>query len=220
MDVGGAVESPLDVLSRAATMVSAGATTGQGEHQKQQQHQSSGTADRGKTTSAAQLYLLVPLSVRSTTAPPRRAEVVQPAEDGATAPLDMRRRQRPTEEQPAPGHERQHQLRPSVITCAPSQSPADVMDDPDIDEHFRRSLGSDYVNVFSAPPPTSSRLHGATAPHSTNNNPPKVTGNSVDDHFAKALGDTWQWLQQRHEDRGGGDGKQWQQRQGEDKATD
>lgn len=49
--------------------------------------------------------------------------------------------------------------------------------DPVIDEHFRRSLGKDYQNIFS-----------------------KSSGNNVsitvDDHFAKALGETWHQLQQ------------------------
>ncbi|KAG5313159.1 PREDICTED: uncharacterized protein LOC105150899 isoform X1 [Acromyrmex echinatior] len=49
--------------------------------------------------------------------------------------------------------------------------------DPAIDEHFKRSLGpKKYAAVFNA-----------TAD--------KETGLSVDDHFAKALGDTWTRLQ-------------------------
>jgi hypothetical protein len=42
--------------------------------------------------------------------------------------------------------------------------------DPFVEEHFRRSLGSDYKHVI---PDT------------------KTVAGSVDDHFAKALGDTW-----------------------------
>ncbi|KAG5325851.1 VGLL4 protein, partial [Pseudoatta argentina] len=50
--------------------------------------------------------------------------------------------------------------------------------DPAIDEHFKRSLGpKKYAAVFNA----------TTAD--------KETGMSVDDHFAKALGDTWTRLQ-------------------------
>lgn len=69
------------------------------------------------------------------------------------------------------------------------------MCDPIIDEHFRRSLGKDYLTVFS----NNNVQKEPPAPVKT---PPKVTtssvmelmdnsGLSVDDHFAKALGDTW-----------------------------
>ncbi|KAK2851625.1 hypothetical protein Q5P01_007901 [Channa striata] len=88
------------------------------------------------------------------------------------------------------------QNRPSVITCAPasnrncdlshchmngcSSSPAanqkksntNAVCDPVIEEHFRRSLGKIYKEVE----PVSNSV--------------SITG-SVDDHFAKALGDTW-----------------------------
>ncbi|KAL6437307.1 hypothetical protein ACFW04_005072 [Cataglyphis niger] len=50
--------------------------------------------------------------------------------------------------------------------------------DPAIDEHFKRSLGpKEYAAVFNA------------------TNTDKETGLSVDDHFAKALGETWTRLQ-------------------------
>lgn len=45
-----------------------------------------------------------------------------------------------------------------------------TMVDPFVEEHFRRSLGSDYKHV---------------SPNV------KTVAGSVDDHFAKALGDTW-----------------------------
>ncbi|XP_054721351.1 uncharacterized protein LOC129231129 [Uloborus diversus] len=48
--------------------------------------------------------------------------------------------------------------------------------DPVIDEHFRRSLGKDYQQIFSKSAPNSVSI-------------------TVDDHFAKALGDTWHKLQ-------------------------
>lgn len=44
--------------------------------------------------------------------------------------------------------------------------------DPVVEEHFRRSLGKNYKEPEPAP------------------NSVSITG-SVDDHFAKALGDTW-----------------------------
>ncbi|XP_076335569.1 uncharacterized protein LOC143238864 isoform X2 [Tachypleus tridentatus] len=53
------------------------------------------------------------------------------------------------------------------------------MCDPVIDEHFRRSLGKDYPEFLSSATPTT----------------PSVSI-TVDDHFAKALGDIWLRLQQ------------------------
>ncbi|XP_042231483.1 extensin-like [Homarus americanus] len=54
---------------------------------------------------------------------------------------------------------------------------------PEIDEHFRRSLGKDYQQLFAA-----------TAPK------PSPSTDSVDDHFAKALGETWVKLQAERRD--------------------
>uniref|UniRef100_UPI0037E91D23 transcription cofactor vestigial-like protein 4 n=1 Tax=Semicossyphus pulcher TaxID=241346 RepID=UPI0037E91D23 len=88
------------------------------------------------------------------------------------------------------------QNRPSVITCAPASNrncnlshchmngcspspPADqrktnanTVSDPVIEEHFRRSLGKNYKEAEAV------------------SNSVSITG-SVDDHFAKALGDAW-----------------------------
>ncbi|XP_030625613.1 transcription cofactor vestigial-like protein 4 [Chanos chanos] len=90
------------------------------------------------------------------------------------------------------------QNRPSVITCAPasnrtcnlsnchmspsgcstsnanarSKTNANSVCDPVIEEHFRRSLGK----IYQEPEPISNSV--------------SITG-SVDDHFAKALGETW-----------------------------
>uniref|UniRef100_A0A8C6UH66 Vestigial-like family member 4b n=1 Tax=Neogobius melanostomus TaxID=47308 RepID=A0A8C6UH66_9GOBI len=91
------------------------------------------------------------------------------------------------------------QNRPSVITCAPANNRncnlshcpvshngcsnlsnnyrrihTNTVCDPVIEEHFRRSLGKNYKE----PEPASAT------------NSVSITG-SVDDHFAKALGDTW-----------------------------
>lgn len=69
------------------------------------------------------------------------------------------------------------------------------MCDPIIDEHFRRSLGSDYHTIFhnnnlskdqvsrKSPPPTPTTPNVVELMDNT--------GLSVDEHFAKALGDTW-----------------------------
>ncbi|KAF6718082.1 Transcription cofactor vestigial-like protein 4 [Oryzias melastigma] len=91
------------------------------------------------------------------------------------------------------------QNRPSVITCAPASNrncnlshchmngclPADqkrananTACDPVIEEHFRRSLGNNYKESEAV------------------SNSVSITG-SVDDHFAKALGDTWLQIKAR-----------------------
>ncbi|KAF0035842.1 hypothetical protein F2P81_011154 [Scophthalmus maximus] len=93
----------------------------------------------------------------------------------------------------AGGTVERQQNRPSVITCAPANSrncnlsqchmngcspPADqrktdpnTVCDPVIEEHFRRSLGKNYREAEVS-------------------DSVSITG-SVDDHFAKALGDAW-----------------------------
>ncbi|XP_061650550.1 transcription cofactor vestigial-like protein 4 isoform X1 [Phyllopteryx taeniolatus] len=92
------------------------------------------------------------------------------------------------------------QNRPSVITCAPAsnrncklshchmngcslsptsdekKSNANTVCDPVIEEHFRRSLGKNYKEADPVTNPASNSV--------------SITG-SVDDHFAKALGDAW-----------------------------
>lgn len=101
--------------------------------------------------------------------------------------------------------------RPSVITCAPASptltrdsdkadkypsdstlEAGDGMCDPVIDEHFRRSLGKDYLTLFAKK--TSSSKSGNDKEQSGSDGL-SITGLSVDDHFAKALGDTWLKLQ-------------------------
>ncbi|RWS28888.1 Transcription cofactor vestigial-like protein 4 [Leptotrombidium deliense] len=123
----------------------------------------------------------------------------------------------------------QQQMRPSVITCAPSLRPKLTLSpscqscnlssdmekcstsssaelnghncnsdaghrkqilsavcDPVIDEHFRRSLGKEYSELF-------------INNNNNANNSPSVSM-SVDDHFAKALGDTWRKLQEKEKE--------------------
>ncbi|XP_023155004.1 transcription cofactor vestigial-like protein 4 [Amphiprion ocellaris] len=100
------------------------------------------------------------------------------------------------------GTAERQQNRPSVITCAPASnrncnlthchmngcSPSPPIDqrktnantvcDPVIEEHFRRSLGKNYKEAE----PVSNSV--------------SITG-SVDDHFAKALGDAWLQIKAR-----------------------
>ncbi|XP_060834988.1 uncharacterized protein LOC132917981 isoform X2 [Rhopalosiphum padi] len=72
--------------------------------------------------------------------------------------------------------------------------------DPVIDEHFRRSLGKDYISVFA--PAVAQRQQqqapatAAAAPSTDGDDDDDDAGlSAVDDHFAKALGDTWVKLQ-------------------------
>lgn len=92
------------------------------------------------------------------------------------------------------------------------------MIDPVIDEHFRRSLGADYMNLFgnkkstnlkiiskkiSPVPPAKSSSPTPTAVAKTEAIPEPVDTieMSVDDHFAKALGgDTWKQLKDSRSD--------------------
>ena len=61
----------------------------------------------------------------------------------------------------------------NVLTVnSPSLPPVNTVCDPVIEEHFRRSLGKNYKEPEPVPRPVS------------------IT-DSVDDHFAKALGETW-----------------------------
>lgn len=98
-------------------------------------------------------------------------------------------------EMPTGGNVERQQNRPSVIICAPASNRncnlshchmngslsqnfdqktgnAHTVCDPVIEEHFRRSLGKNYKDT------------------EVESNSVSITG-SVDDHFAKALGDTW-----------------------------
>ncbi|XP_053602538.1 transcription cofactor vestigial-like protein 4 isoform X1 [Plodia interpunctella] len=121
------------------------------------------------------------------------------------APIDMRLRSRPA---PPP------YSRPSVITKSNDTPPGSMsMCDPVIDEHFRRSLGDDYMNLFkknntenAQPGPKPNTKDRASSPiQFKNEEPPKPAkiiamevddaSLSVDDHFAKALGDTWRQIQ-------------------------
>lgn len=82
------------------------------------------------------------------------------------------------------------------------------MCDPIIDEHFRRSLGNDYHVVFQSnnsskdsttPPKTPPAVTTTTTTATTTSVIELMdgTGLSVDDHFAKALGDTWTKLNRK-----------------------
>ncbi len=94
------------------------------------------------------------------------------------------------------------------------------MIDPVIDEHFRRSLGADYMNLFGNKKSTNSKIISkkSSPPAKTTSPAPPTTTTavaktvaipeqadtiemSVDDHFAKALGgDTWKQLKDSRSD--------------------
>ncbi|XP_071528321.1 uncharacterized protein [Panulirus ornatus] len=85
-----------------------------------------------------------------------------------TTPISPAHRDAPRAEEPPT-------LRRQVVQAGPV--------DPEIDEHFRRSLGKDYQQLFAATPAK-----------------PAPSTDSVDDHFAKALGETWVKLQAERRD--------------------
>ncbi|GAB6029433.1 hypothetical protein CHUAL_005192 [Chamberlinius hualienensis] len=82
------------------------------------------------------------------------------------------------------------------------------MCDPVIDEHFRRSLGKHYTEYLSSSstasnktPPVNNKNSSESGNTGINSNSStssiSITGMSVDDHFAKALGETWLRLQNK-----------------------
>lgn len=96
------------------------------------------------------------------------------------------------------------------------------MIDPVIDEHFRRSLGADYMNLFGNKKSTnlkiiSKKMSPVHPAKSTSPTPAPLVAKSVpvaepvdtiemsvDDHFAKALGgDTWKQLKDSRSDSDG-----------------
>jgi len=108
--------------------------------------------------------------------------------------------------------------RPADTGRIPQRHISSGMSDPVIDEHFRRSLGERYTHLFASSTSSSSASSaslvaadssttsggGHTNPSSRDDKLPStvnVTGLSVDDHFAKALGETWLKLQNENKDK-------------------
>lgn len=158
-----ASESPLDVLSRAATML-----------QDTTRPELVWKMKDGKSCPGK--------DVTSTRWRRDRRRVLFCNESllsGGDHPLDMSTRRNPRNLSAA--------LRPSVIAVAPTSQPGHRRQlssgtcDPVIDEHFRRSLGKEYKDLFDG---------SNSSPNS------HCTGLTVDDHFAKALGETWVKLQE------------------------
>lgn len=154
-----AVESALDVLSRAATMVQEERPKATNLHRKpssawRKERRRDPIQSEALDMSAARVHHHSRPSVIVPTTPQPGTTI----EDTAVAPT-------PTSTPSAGGQ------RTGIRT-------AGGVSDPAIDEHFKRSLGlEEYAAVFNA------------------TNSDKETGLSVDDHFAKALGETWTRLQ-------------------------
>lgn len=229
-----ATESPLDVLSRAATMVQDSSPPDFDDSRscptkdlpsarwRRERRCRDRLGDYGTYTTRGQAKAQEdrsPRTVPTTNTPPPTPEVLG-ARTGillGDTPLDMSTRSRPGRGLPpsysqsisVPGY--RLPARPSVITCAP---PAPVpaksdnrqghrrellsgMCDPVIDEHFRRSLGKDYMSLFASDTHTNGNNVSNNNNEETDNGNSSitVTGLSVDDHFAKALGETWVKLQ-------------------------
>nr|CAI5851243.1 unnamed protein product [Callosobruchus analis] len=126
-------------------------------------------------------------------------------------PLDMSVRHRglpPSYAQTinSPGYRSNY--RPSVIAAqnggGRDELPQGIsMCDPIIEEHFRRSLGSAYHTVFQSTLKEVLPARKSPPKPPTPVTPPSVIelmdseGLSVDDHFAKALGDTWKKLNRK-----------------------
>lgn len=81
------------------------------------------------------------------------------------------------------------------------------MCDPIIDEHFRRSLGNDYHAIFHNNNVSKEQVPRKSPPNTPTTTTSSVvelmdnTGLSVDEHFAKALGDTWFQLNSKDSER-------------------
>lgn len=230
-----ATESPLDVLSRAATMVQDSSPPDY-DDERNSATKELPTARwrrerrcRDKLGDYSKLQQNKTTNVSSTydtpTTPPLPDMLGTRTHSSTTGdtPLDMtvtRGSRPPPSYSQTLANNRNAPARPSVITCAPPASSSwgdrssDVkgsnkdengrqghrrellsgMCDPVIDEHFRRSLGKDYMSLFSSDSSTTNSSNN-NSNNSNGSSSITVTGLSVDDHFAKALGETWIKLQ-------------------------
>ncbi|XP_067084168.1 vestigial like 4 like [Osmerus mordax] len=122
-------------------------------------------------------------------------------------PLDLIKKPRKeperTEEKSKPAPANQIQIRPSVITCVPSvrntvfRLPlrsstvvSQASSDRVVDEHFQRSLGPDYQRASSLGPDYQ-RASSLGPDYQRASSRQISISVSVDDHFAKALGEKW-----------------------------
>ncbi|XP_076265659.1 tondu-domain-containing Growth Inhibitor isoform X1 [Rhynchophorus ferrugineus] len=228
-----AEESPLDVLSRAATMVQENQQASLAEEPNKQNKQTTKwKRDRRR------------LPEYSRKSDPKIPEVlgVEPSSPEASisngtshlvhlngaqtkkdvdsghgdTPLDMSVRQRglpPSYDQTMsnPGYRSPYKTIVIYNGAPPLPNVRDElpygisMCEPDIEEHFRRSLGKDYHTLFQNSNTAKEEEPPAKPPPKTTSNVVEFmdeAGLSVDDHFAKALGDTWKKLNQKEELKG------------------
>lgn len=239
------MESPLEVLSRAATMMVQD-TANESKLSNKELPTTKWRRDRRQRAS----------EYHHTSNPHSFSNCLRTSheQNGAEAPLDMTlatkpRTPPPPYREPLPGSIFAcTSNRPSVITQAPSKKPSPdgnkkkggileresiSMCDPVIEEHFRRSLGEDYMSIFKninnkskSPPETplpieedeegeeeeqevSLDLKKIPSPPQNDaagtdrRNDEKRTKKesiefSVDDHFSKALGDTWKKIKENN----------------------
>lgn len=195
-------ESPLDVLSRAATMVQGNNLPTYDEAQSYAKYKelTLATSSGGKWKRERKQRTISML-------PPEYSSYIHKSGVHHAEPIDMSTRR--TRGSP-PSYTQtmctsslvRSGIRPSVITCM-QQTPTHTMTDRDggvcdpvIDEHFRRSLGKDYLSIFSDHKQEDIReaVHSSSAESDLKGD---IVGSalSVDDHFAKALGETWLKLQ-------------------------
>ncbi|CAH1100718.1 unnamed protein product [Psylliodes chrysocephalus] len=223
-------ESPLEVLSRAATMVQENQTLGVSDDPTKPytKHTTKWKRDRRprppeyprKTSDPkySESFLGESSPSPPTSASPENNGVApwtSSTTSSTDTPLDMSVRQRglpPSYAQTISNPGYRSSYRPSVIhngVPAREELPSGIsMCDPIIDEHFRRSLGNDYHVVFqsnnsskdSTTPPKTPPAVTTTTTSATTTSVIELmdgTGLSVDDHFAKALGDTWTKLNRK-----------------------
>lgn len=191
-------ESPLEVLSRAATMLHREETAAESPYATNHSRSLSlrcsamegtlGTVGKWKRERRHRAVCTSPVS------PPPPQQHFRSSQE----PLDMTTTANNAVSRALP-KERASVIMASPVTGHRASSTTGGMSDPVIDEHFRRSLGKDYMNVFS--PAIAHREQqqeqqqqqiAAAEPTDGDNN---AGLSAVDDHFAKALGATWVKLQ-------------------------
>ncbi|XP_054276861.1 uncharacterized protein LOC128995862 isoform X1 [Macrosteles quadrilineatus] len=179
-------ESPLDVLSRAATMVQDNILPPSYDEAR------SYAKCKDVPTAAA-----VSGGKWRRERRPRPPEYPHKSSSGVhSEPIDMSTR-RPRGSPPSYTQSLCYSRRPTVITTV-AQTSGVVEEggvcDPVIDEHFRRSLGKDYMSVFADTGKQKKSTNTVAEPEDASDLP-TPSSLSVDDHFAKALGETWLKLQ-------------------------
>ncbi|XP_060834989.1 uncharacterized protein LOC132917981 isoform X3 [Rhopalosiphum padi] len=197
-------ESPLEVLSRAATMLHREETAAAA---------AAAVVESSYATNHSRALSLRCSAMEGTVGTvgkwkrERRHRAVSTSPVSPTPP-PFRNSQEPLDMTTTAGSRAMPKERASVIMTSPATGHRTLsaatatggISDPVIDEHFRRSLGKDYISVFA--PAVAQRQQqqapatAAAAPSTDGDDDDDDAGlSAVDDHFAKALGDTWVKLQ-------------------------